>query len=252
MKTFITTLSIFLLQGFLYSILAGTNPDLKTLFKEGDFKKLINTYAQERISINIKPVKSVAVSQNSSTPTSASAAQEKGFRCQVFAGIQYENAQKIQAELRQKNLDSVYLVTSAENVHKVQVGDYPDRRAAEQMLAQLWKAGYPNAWVVQTGIFIKKEEHKSAVTTASVEMQPSAAPSIYYAIQIFASSDAQKAKKMQSDISKKLNEPVNVVEKSGFWKVLVGQFKSRSEAESYQQKLHEQGFTDAWITQLEQ
>ena len=64
-------------------------------------------------------------------------------------------AKEILSNIQALNLDSVYMVQE-QNLFKVQMGNYGERREAEIMLDRLRYAGIENAWIVNATIHVPK------------------------------------------------------------------------------------------------
>jgi hypothetical protein len=72
-----------------------------------------------------------------------------------------------------------------------------------------------------------------------------------YRVQIFASSTNEGAEKIASEARFKFTERVYVEYDAPYYKVRVGDYKNRSDAEILKQKAINVGYSDAWIVQTE-
>ncbi len=80
----------------------------------------------------------------------------QGFRIQIFATSNIDEANAIRAAALQKMADdSIYVVFDAP-VYKIRVGDFPTRLEANRKLAALIEKGFSDAWVVADRIVQRK------------------------------------------------------------------------------------------------
>lgn len=80
----------------------------------------------------------------------------QGFRIQVFASANIDEAVSARETARTKvGNDSVYVVYDPP-VYKVRVGDYATRLEASQRLPRIVNLGYPDAWVVSDKITLRR------------------------------------------------------------------------------------------------
>ena len=75
----------------------------------------------------------------------------EGFRVQVLATRDRFNAEKLQLELEQIFQHKIYVIFEAPN-YKVRIGNFIDRRKAENFRIELAKNGYSSAWIIRTKI----------------------------------------------------------------------------------------------------
>jgi hypothetical protein len=80
---------------------------------------------------------------------------------------------------------------------------------------------------------------------------PTGATAPGYRVQIFASSTNEGAEKIASEARFKFTERVYVEYDAPYYKVRVGDYKNRSDAEILKQKAINVGYSDAWIAQTE-
>ena len=76
----------------------------------------------------------------------------EGFRVQVLATRDRFNAEKLQSELGEKIQHKIYVIFEAPN-YKVRIGNFIDRRKAENFRIELAKNGYSSAWIIRTKIY---------------------------------------------------------------------------------------------------
>ncbi len=217
--------------------------DLKAFLKGRSFPELIAEHAQDHISIYIQGKEAKAIAARPYTI-------EKGYRCQIFAGADYANARQIFEKARELKLDSIYVIDSG-NLFKVQMGNFAERRNAEILLDKLKYAGLSGAWIVETDIHVPKSQQTlEAITQRNVARQQ-AAPNkySYYTVQILATKDLAKAEQLRRIVENDYRKPTELVSENSYWKVLIGRFSIRSEAEDFLRILKRKNFSDAWITQ---
>ncbi len=174
---------------------------------------------------------------------------EKGFRVQVFAGADLANARQVANRLKTLNLDSVYVVGPEAGLYKVQVGNFATRDAARDFNEKLRAAGINNAWVVEADVHTPRTTLRSSEASPRVVSSRTGSPGFYYAIQVFATRDYAKALQLRDAYQAETRHMTQVKQINSFWKVLIGKFDNRSEAEQLLQSLKRR-FGDAWITQV--
>lgn len=72
-----------------------------------------------------------------------------------------------------------------------------------------------------------------------------------YRVQLFASATNDGANKIASEARFKFTEQVYVEYEAPYYKVRVGDYKNRSDAEILREKAKNLGYPDAWIVQTE-
>ncbi len=70
---------------------------------------------------------------------------------------------------------------------------------------------------------------------------------IGYRIQIMQTEDAEEARKMQKDAILELDADVYLIYDEPYYKVRVGDFRTRYEAEQFLEKVQRKGYASAWI-----
>ncbi|WP_456405999.1 SPOR domain-containing protein [Caldithrix abyssi] len=172
-----------------------------------------------------------------------------GFRVQVFASVDSFNALSLLNKLKLLVKDSVYLIHE-KNLFKVQAGDFPYRQQADSLRELIKQKGYPGAWTVQRKILIPVKESTPIKTPASsptVNMERTADLSEFYQIQVFATTSKQKAQSIVDQLSLRYDFPCEYRLQNQLYKVLLGRFATRAEAESVLKEIKALGFKDAWI-----
>lgn len=164
-----------------------------------------------------------------------------GYRVQVFATINLDKAENVKTELKRSIKDKIYVVNSGA-YHKVQVGDYIDRSAAEQMRDRLiYELGQSGSFVVETSV--NRTTQKPITTTNSTS------DDCCYFVQIGAFTQRVGAEEFLT-LAKHYNfNNASIYKIDGLFKVLVGGYATRSEAERSREKLISASidFQGAWI-----
>ncbi len=75
----------------------------------------------------------------------------EGFRIQLLATQDRFNAEKFKSELEKIYKNKIYIIFEAPN-YKVRVGDFINRKNAEEMRQNLSKKGYTTAWIIRSKI----------------------------------------------------------------------------------------------------
>ena len=75
----------------------------------------------------------------------------EGFRIQLLATQDRFNAEKFKSELEKIYKNKIYIIFEAPN-YKVRVGDFINRKSAEEMRKNLSKEGYTTAWIIRSKI----------------------------------------------------------------------------------------------------
>lgn len=178
-------------------------------------------------------------------PPPVTTRQIQGFRVQIFASSDTLTAltQKIQAA--DQAGDSIYLIHES-GMFKVQIGDYAERATADQKKATLRDQGYPGCWVVTTMINIPLEA--GATQETATTNQQTGDVSYRFKIQILATGDEAKALQTISELQRKFPSFPAYYEQAGnLYKVFLGKFTARPEAEQALQNARSKGYPDAWL-----
>lgn len=210
---------------------------LKEFLTRNDIMDLIEKYGQDKIDLTIKGVEQIEIERRSYNVV-------PGFRCQVFAGTQLESAKQVAAEVSALQLDSVYVVKSPDNLIKIQVGNFIDRRDALVMVDKLGYAGVRGAWIVETNIHVPKEPQLRRVEDIEEK------EAFYFAVQVFNTKYFEKAQSYKASLERQFTEPVEIIPQNDLWKIVVGRFDDQKSASALLEKMRSEGFTDAWITQV--
>ena len=155
-----------------------------------------------------------------------------GYRVQVFAGMNKENAEAVRTQIQGNISHKVYIIV-ADNLYKVQVGDFQARLDAEELSVSL-RNDFP-------GCFIQK-----TLVLAGDEVKQSFGK---YFVQLGAFASKEGAKSFQTTVREFNYSNSIIFEENEFYKVLIGAYKTREEAEEIKQKLIMIGFDGAWIVE---
>ena len=204
----------------------------------------------------------------------AGSAQTAGFRIQIAALPDEGAATRLQASLASKVSEAhgVHVVASG-GLFKVRVGDFLTRNDALAALPSLAALGYSDAWITadqvgteraeappspQSASAAQRPNREDAVTeagppegTVSARSSDSREPSIQgFRIQIASVPDEAGAVEAQRRASSRIGdaESVYVVPAAGAYKIRVGDFPTRADAEARLSEVRGLGYEDAWIT----
>lgn len=217
---------------------SSMSPKVKELLQRSEFLELIEKYGRNELSLSIKGKEEKTIEKRSYHIV-------RGFRCQVFASSSQEAALEMATKLRRLQLDSVYVIQGADNLYKIQTGNFVDRNDAQTLLDKLYHAGFEGVWVVETEIHIPKEKAYIDQSQSFEEQNK-----FYFSVQILATKKIENAQEFESVLEKEISVPIYIIENDGFWKLLIGQFETKSEAQALLEDLRENGYLDAWITQI--
>ena len=85
---------------------------------------------------------------------------------------------------------------------------------------------------------------------AAAQQQSSPAEEPRFRIQILASSQADMARREKVNAAAAFDLPVSMISEQSLFKVFVGSFKTRAEAEAALPKVRGKGYDDAWIVNV--
>ncbi len=171
--------------------------------------------------------------------------QIEGLRVQVFAGLDSLNALSIRHQLINGQSDSVYLFKE-KGLYKIQIGDYPYRMDADRKKQELRKEGFKGAWVVQTSINVPIDNEQSVSATEQDSVKKTV-KNINYSIQVLATGDITRAQETEKKLKQQYNRPAFTKKIGNLYKVYLGNFPTRQEAEDMLKDIRANGYPDAWI-----
>jgi cell division septation protein DedD len=155
--------------------------------------------------------------------------QKARYRLQIFAGSA-ANAQKNYSKLSTEVPNGeVYMINDkASGLWKIWVGNYATHEEAEKAKEKYIKTGYPDSWV-----------H---------EMKGEFAPSENLIwVQVGALQNDAAAQKLKSELESKQKEKVQIERTDKIWKVWVGGYADKKQAEDLKKKLHGLGYAKAFV-----
>ena len=175
--------------------------------------------------------------------------QIEGYRVQLFAGLDSLNGQVMAGELKKAITDTVYFFKE-KGLYKVQAGDYPWRYKADRMVLDLRKKGYAQGWVVQRRINVPADTGRvplAAADSIPAQTETAAPDTVSYQIQVMVTSDRQKAERLLDELRQRFQRDARIRPSGENYKVLLGRFAKRDEAEVLLRKIKENGYKDAWL-----
>jgi len=187
---------------------------------------------QQTVKIKVQPAP---------LPAAPKFKQVQGYRVQTFAGIDSLNALVMVNDLKNVFKDSVYFFKD-ENLYKIQLGDYPYRNDADMKVLDLRKDGIAGAWVVQRliNIPLKMDSTDHNITPLKDTKYP-------FKIQILVTSDENKAKSIADELKNQFNMESSYARHENLFKVFLGKFITREEAQKVLDNVRDNGFKDAWL-----
>ncbi|MBN2790489.1 MAG: SPOR domain-containing protein [Candidatus Delongbacteria bacterium] len=158
-----------------------------------------------------------------------------GYRVQIGAFKDESKAKKLKEKVSSEISERVYVVLAEDNLHKVQIGDYVARLDADDMKEKLIKDyKYQGSFIQKSWIFISDNSGKNSTGK--------------FYIQIGAFSSRENANQFDENSLKTLGySNSEVYENEGLFKVLIGAYDTRADAETAKQKVIADGFEGAWI-----
>ena len=191
----------------------------------------------------------------------------EGFRVQIFAGTDSISALSVQRKINADIDDPVYLIQEG-GLFKIQVGDYSYRMDADNMKLALNTKGYDGAWVAKRMIHVpldssdadssiaipppppqtSVEEHQEEIVTG--QMSDSTSVQITetkFKIQVIATSDELKAQQLELELEDQFSQDAFYEQAGNIYKVFIGRFQTRADAEVLLNQVRENGYPDAWL-----
>lgn len=158
-----------------------------------------------------------------------------GYRVQLFAGQNKEGAEKVREMAKDVTNFKIYILLASDDLYKVQVGDFKSKIDAEALRGKL-VGEFKGAFIAKAYI------NCNNTTTVAEEAQSSG-----FFIQIGAFSSRPGAEQYQS-MAKEMNFTNCIIKREDeLYKVLVGSFETRENAETAKENLITSGFEGAWI-----
>ena len=164
----------------------------------------------------------------------------RGYRVQVSAVLDRVRAQSIKSRSEQLLKQRVYVnYDERTRLYKLHVGNCRTATEAETLRRDIKTKGYPEAFIV-----------RSSIETAP---SPYRIPTrVGYRVQIFSASNRGTAEKSAESAREKLErEDVYVAFEPPYFKVHVGNFATKEEADKFVQTARKQGYDTPFPVQTE-
>ncbi len=174
-------------------------------------------------------------------PAISGAESAEGFRIQIVAVRDRARAEAFRAEAQQQFEQPVYVHYDEDTrLYKIHVGNAPTASDATRLRQEAKGRGYREAYVVKTRIEV-----------APVKIRrPEKAPG--FRVQIYSASNQQSAEQEQEHARGVLGrDDVYVDFEPPFFKVRVGDFSDRKEAESLLEQVKEQGYETPFLVRTQ-
>ena len=94
------------------------------------------------------------------------------------------------------------------------------------------------------------EDEVPAINEQQSEQPEVSATKGLFRVQVFATVDKSKAEAIMDAIKEKENIPVFIEQEEGLYKVRVGEFKTRVEAEGFRNYIRTRGYPDAFVVEM--
>lgn len=177
-------------------------------------------------------------------PPAPTVKQVDGFRIQLFAGADSMNVLTSAENIKRSLPDSLYFLKE-NNLFKIQLGDFLYRNDADLKLMDLRSHGYPGAWVVKTRINVPVES--LVVSKTEKDTTQAVNQDAKFRIQVLVTSSAEKAENLIEQLKIQFKHE-SYFDKSGtFYKIYLGRFGTREQAENTLSQVKNAGYTDAWL-----
>lgn len=175
-------------------------------------------------------------------PPAPKTKQVKGFRVQTFAGLDSINALVSMEKLKKAVTDSIYFFKE-KGLFKIQFGDYIYRNGADLKVLGIRKNGISGAWVVARMVNVPVDSLSENVNIDPV-LSNKEAP---YKIQVLVTSDQKKAENLIAELKIQFNQESYFIKSDTLFKIFLGKFNNRTEAEKVLEQVKKSGHTDAWL-----
>lgn len=161
-----------------------------------------------------------------------------GFRVQVFAGLDSARAALVSRKVSLLLQDSVYLFKD-NGLFKVQAGDFLFRPKADSVQRKLTIQSFPGTWVVKRAIV--------APNTTLMSSAPNKSAAFKFTVQILATSDESRALQLVGSLQNQFDFPAYYKKSGSVFKVFLGKFIARPDADKALKQIRHNGYPDAWI-----
>ncbi len=179
-----------------------------------------------------------------------------GWRVQVASHSSRQTAETAAEKMRGQGHEPVR-IHWVEGAYKVQVGDFLERREAEELRDRLRASGFEDAFIVGANVPDTTAAPAPAPAPAGVpfsdyaeggEIQPESESVLVdgWRVQVMSLADRGAAERGAERVKKALDLPVYVEEVGGAFKVRVGDFPTKGEADAARKRVVEAGFPGAF------
>ena len=194
----------------------------------------------------LQPAARAEVSPPQATPLSAQTETTRkiaGFRVQVAAVLDRTRAESVREHI-QRELQALTYIYYDEDTHlyKIQASNSRTPEQAERLRDEIKAQGFPEAYVVRTQIEVTdvQPQVKRPVTTLG------------FRVQIFSSSTRHAAEEAQNQARAQLNRnDVFIDFEPPYFKVRVGNFQTRKDAEKFLAEAKKKGYETPFIVQAQ-
>ena len=166
----------------------------------------------------------------------AEISQIEGFRVQVAALRDYNRAESLREQIQRDAQVLTYIHLDEDiQLYKVQAGNSRTPESAKTLRDAIRALGFPDAYVVRTQI---------------VNVQPESDATSGFRVQIFSSSTRGSAENAQMQARVQLaRDDVFIDFEPPYFKVRVGNFQTRNNAEILLEEVTKKGYETAFIVQ---
>ena len=166
----------------------------------------------------------------------AEVSQIEGFRVQVAALRDYNRAESLREQIQRDAQVLTYIHLDEDiQLYKVQAGNSRTPESAKTLRDAIRALGFPDAYVVRTQI---------------VNVQPESDATSGFRVQIFSSSTRGSAENAQMQARIQLaRDDVFIDFEPPYFKVRVGNFQTRNNAEILLEEVTKKGYETAFIVQ---
>ena len=224
---------------------AGSRPEtVAPVSASAAIREEFNPHTLNDDDFLLKPVDRSArgiLPETVSAPFPASDVQQvQGYRVQVAAVLDRNRAESLRARVQGQLQALTYTLYDQDtHLYKIQVGNSKTPEGAERLRTEAKQNGYQEAYVVRTPIEITPTQKPKQVASVSV-----------FRIQILAAPSRQSADHAQTQARQRLGiNDIFVDFEPPYFKVRIGNFKTRKEAELFLETVKKQGYETPFIVE---
>jgi cell division septation protein DedD len=173
----------------------------------------------------------------------STAKRVSGYRVQIAAVLDRTRAEALQQNI-QRQLQTLTYVYYDEDTHlyKIQAGNTSTPAQAEKLRDDIRTQGFPEAYVVRTQIEMTDTQPQ---ITAPVK-------TLGFRLQIFSASTRQAAEDARNRAKQKLSrDDIFIDFEPPYFKVRVGNFKTRKDAEKLLETIKKQGYETPFVVETQ-